>query len=43
MFVLDDEINDEQDNIPNYTSNSFENINSIKRGLFIFIRKKILL
>ncbi|XP_025200491.1 membrane-associated guanylate kinase, WW and PDZ domain-containing protein 1 isoform X3 [Melanaphis sacchari] len=26
-----DQINDEQDNIPNYTSNSFENINSIKQ------------
>lgn len=36
MFIVDDQINDEQDNIPNYNSNSFENINSMKLGDILY-------
>lgn len=37
IFVLEHPVNNEQDNIPNYNPNMFENINSIKKGLCIFI------
>lgn len=33
IFILEHQVNNEQDNIPNYNSNMFENINSIKQGL----------
>jgi len=35
ICILGDHINNGQDHIADYTSNSFENIDSIKQGLFI--------
>lgn len=37
ILILEHQVNNEQDNIPSYNSNMFENINSIKQGLWAII------